>query len=81
MSRTNPAYVNRYMPRAEYLLYGARATCLRGNDLPQAKLDADKVKRIRSNAERWTANRWAKEYGVHYRTIEKVRQFESWGHV
>jgi hypothetical protein len=69
------------MNRQEYILYGARVTCKRGNDLPQAKLNPELVKEIRSNRYGKTRKQLAVEYGVHYRTIEKIHCFEIWGQV
>lgn len=68
------------MDRASYLqdhyLYH-----LRGNDLPQSKLNASKVREIRANVRGLTARQLACVYGVHYRTIEKIRHYETWIHV
>lgn len=36
---------------------------------------------IRAHGYRKTARQLAEEFGVHYRTIEKVRAHESWGNV
>lgn len=68
------------MTRFEYQQYGARARALRGNDLPHARLDPVKVLAIRASSDK-TAKQLAAEFGVHYRTIEKVRAYETWGHV
>ena len=68
------------MSREEYLaapvLYAKR-----GEALPHSKLDADTVMAIRVNKLGLTAKQWANKLGLHYRTIEKVRYFESWRHV
>jgi len=67
--------------RGDYLAWGAMQTCKRGNDLPQAKLDADKVRAIRQNRHGKTAKCLAAEYGVHIRTIDKIRDHVTWRHV
>ena len=67
------------MNRFEYCQWGARAMALRGNDLPHARLTPDSVRHIRSS--QMTARQLAEKFGVHVRTIEKVRRFESWSHV
>lgn len=69
------------MTRHEYQLYGAKATALRGNDLPHAKLNPDLVRAIRINRNGWTAKQWADKLGLHVRTIDKVRDRRSWEHV
>lgn len=46
-----------------------------------AKLTPERVRLIRAHGYRKTARQIAEEFGVHYRTIEKVRAHESWGHV
>ena len=48
-----------------------------GNALPHARLDPDAVRAIRAAGYRKTAKQLADEYGVHYRTIEKVRHSDS----
>lgn len=54
----------------------------RGNDLPHAKVNPDIVRKIRIAAEAGaTSKSLAAEYGVHYRTIEKIRSYETWRHV
>lgn len=69
------------MTRFEYEQWGARATAVRGDDLPHAKLSPEIVRAIRSNPDGLTARQHADLLGVHYRTVEKVRHFETWGHV
>lgn len=59
----------------------AQAYCRRGNDLPQARLNPELVRKIRRNPQGWTARRWAEELGMHVRSIEKVQRRESWAHV
>ena len=69
------------MTRFEYQLWGARAMAKRGNDLPHARLDPEKVRAIRANVRGLTAQQLADVYGVHIRTIDKVRVRETWAHV
>lgn len=69
------------MSRAEYREYGGIEFAKRGIELPHAKLDDAKVEKIRANVNGWTAKVWADYYGVHVRTINKVRDFRSWTHV
>ena len=69
------------MNRTDYELFGARVTCLRGNDLPHARLNPEKVREIRANVRGMTARQLAEAHGVHYRTIEKIRSGETWSHV
>ena len=45
------------------------------------KLTESQVVDIRENRRGMTAKQLGAAYGVHYRTIEKVRAHESWGHV
>lgn len=71
----------KWMTRREYVNGGARLVCKRGTDLPHARLDPDKVRAIRANAEGWTSKQWAAHYGVHQRTIEAVRGYRNWVHV
>ena len=65
------------MDRFEYVQWGAKATAKRGSDLPHTKLTPDQVVAIRANRYGKTAKALAEEYGVHYRTIEKVRYMET----
>lgn len=69
------------MTRFEYQLWGAKAIAKRGNDLSHARLDPEKVRAIRANARGLTAQQLADVYGVHIRTIDKVRVRETWAHV
>lgn len=69
------------MTRFEYQQWGAKACAVRGEDLPQARLTAAKVRVIRAEQHSKTAKQQAAEFGVHFRTIEKVRSFETWGTV
>jgi predicted DNA-binding transcriptional regulator YafY len=79
------------MDRDEYTIR-AREFCKRGMDLPQSKLTPIEVDAIRSAArqrenlrkhirENLSNEALAREFGVHYRTIEKVLQGVSWVHV
>ena len=51
----------------------------RGNALPQSKLTPALVREIRASSE--PRKEIARRLGLHYRTIEKVRQYETWIHV
>lgn len=66
------------MTRFEYRQWGARAHAIRGEALPQARLTREKVAAIRENRRGKTARQLAEEFGVHFRTIEKVRAYETW---
>jgi hypothetical protein len=79
------------MNRDEYMLKASQH-CLRGQDLPQAKLlDMDVIairsaKRQRENLlkyirENLSNDALAKHYGVHVRTIEKAVTRESFCHL
>jgi len=46
-----------------------------------AKLTADQVRQIRINRNGQTAKQLATGYGVHWRTVEKIRAFETWVNV
>ena len=50
----------------------------RGNDLPQSKLNPEKVRYIRINRYGKTAKQLAEMFGVHNRTIEKIRDGKTW---
>ncbi len=69
------------MDRFEYVQWGAKAINPRGNRLPQARLNAEFVRAIRANREGLTARQLGERYGVHHRTIEKVRHYETWSHI
>lgn len=69
------------MSRFDYTQWGAKASAIRGTDLPHAKLNPDAVRAIRVNLEGLTARQWGERMNVHHRTIEKVRHYETWGHV
>lgn len=69
------------MTRPEYQLWGARSMALRGCSLPHSKLTPEIVRAIRGTKSMETAKQLAKEFGVHYRTIEKVRYYETWSHI
>lgn len=68
------------MTRDEYLPMAA-LFAPRGTDLPQSRLTPDQVVEIRENRRGMTAWQQAEKYGVHIRTIEKVRRYETWTHV
>ena len=65
------------MTRDEYILWGAKATAKRARDLPQTKLTPEQVVAIRANRHGKTAKALAADFGVHHRTIEKVRARET----
>lgn len=69
------------MDRFEYALWGAKAIAVRGESLPHARLNAESVRAIRANVEGMTARQIAARFGVHYRTVEKVRHGETWSHI
>lgn len=69
------------LSRQNYLLMPYK-WAKRGTELKHAKLNDDIVRKIRIEAKhRRTAKSQAAEYGVHIRTIEKIRRYESWTHV
>ena len=68
------------MTRFEYANGGALQHARRGTDLPHARLTPDLVREIRANRKGLTARQWAKSIGCHYRTVEKVRHYETWIH-
>lgn len=78
---SQPSHMSRHGINREEWRQTARAYCRRGNDLPQARLNPELVRRIRCNPNGWSARRWAEELGMHVRSIEKVQQHRSWGHV
>ena len=67
-----------HLPREQYILR-ADEYCKRGHDLPQTKLTTEQVKEAREYNK--TAKQLAAEFGCHYRTIEKIRAYETWRHV
>lgn len=79
------------LERNEYLTR-AREYCLRGEQLPHAKLKETDIEDIRSAARQrenlrahikntLTNEALAKKYGVHVRTIDRVTSNNSWWHV
>lgn len=68
------------MNRSEYLQRAVEFAS-RGESRPNARLTAETVRAIRQNRNGKTARQLADIYGVHYRTIEKVRHYETWAHV
>ena len=69
------------MNRNDYVLYGAKQTALRGEQLAYSKLKEVQVMRIRAIGLSKTARELAAEYGVHHRTIEKCRDYVTWTHL
>lgn len=53
----------------------------RGEDLPQAKLNAEIVRKLRETTYLIPAREWADRLGVSKSAIERARQGETWGHV
>lgn len=53
----------------------------RGNDLPHAKLNPDNVREIRTNRRGETAKQLASRFGVHHRTIDKIRDGKTWKYI
>lgn len=53
----------------------------RGESRPNAVLNAERVRLIRENRYGWTTKDFARAFGCHYRTIEKVQYYETWTHV
>lgn len=54
---------------------------LRGNDLPQSKLNPGAVRFIRKNELGLTRQQLADTFKVHINTIDKVRTYQTWAHV
>ena len=80
------------MKRDEFLGGGAYLNVRRGEDLPQSKLNAETVKKIRRQHdrkqrliarlnERYSAEAFAARFGVHPNTIAKVLTYETWRQV
>lgn len=69
------------MTRFEYAQFGAKADAKRGSELAHAKLSEQDVIAILRNVRGQTAKQLAEHFGVHFRTIEKVRAYETWAHV
>lgn len=69
------------MTRFEYAQWGAKACAVRGEALPHARLNVQKVRAIRAQRYIKTAKQQAAEFGVHFRTVEKVLSYETWGTV
>jgi len=68
--------------RDQYLSGGmALLFAKRGNELPHARLNEDSVRAIRRNESGLIAKQMARQYQVHYRSIEKIRYYETWRHV
>jgi len=69
------------MNREDYRLFGAQACNKRGEQVHTAKMDAEKVRYVRRNPKGMTAKQLAAQFGVHYRTIEKIQYRETWENV
>ena len=69
------------MKRFDYAQWGAKAAAARGEQLTHAKLTDANVRHIKDNRHGKTARQLGDEFGVHHRTIEKIRSGETWGHV
>lgn len=52
-----------------------------GNEWNHSRLNPDLVRQIRKSVYKKPARIWAEELGVHIRTIEKVREGNSWRQV
>jgi len=68
------------MNRSEYIPIAYKFAS-RGADRHNAVLNEEQVRQIRSRGNGVSAKVWAKMFGCHYRTIEKVQYFETWTHV
>ena len=68
------------MNRFDYQQWAAKANAKRGNELPQSRMTPASVREVRQSGH-LTAKQLADKFGVHYRTIEKIRAYETWGHV
>ncbi|THF64335.1 hypothetical protein [Pseudothauera rhizosphaerae] len=53
----------------------------RGEDLPQSKLNAEIVRKLRETTWVIPAHEWARRLGVSKSAIERARQGETWRHV
>jgi len=69
-----------YIPRDKYLRT-AKDYAVRGTRCYNAVMNEDKVRAIRSRGNGVSAKVWAKLFGCHYRTIEKIQYYETWTHV
>jgi len=67
-----------HVTRDEYLCRTVELA-RRGNELPHAKLTPELVRELRASSD--TPQRCADKLGLHKRTIEKVRHYETWRHV
>jgi predicted DNA-binding protein (UPF0251 family) len=62
-------------------MMAAPINAARGTELPHAKLTPEKVASIRMRASMGVSQRkMAKEYGVHYNTINRAVLYENWWH-
>jgi DNA-binding CsgD family transcriptional regulator len=74
-------YRKRTVSREEYLMNPAQYA-VSGTKLPHAKLTPAKVREIRIYTEQGKTARWIADlFGVHYRTIQKIRHYETWRNV
>ena len=69
------------MNRTEYRNGGAQITAPRGDQLPHTRLTVNDVRWIRANPKGMTRKAMADLLGVHWRTVDKVCNYESWRHV
>lgn len=69
-----------------------RLSVKRGSDLPQSRLDEEKVRKARRDYERarlliqkiqarYSVQGLANSYGVHKNTMEKALSGETWSHI
>ena len=71
----------RRLSREEYLINPA-PYAKSGTALPHARLNPEKVRQIRIYTEQGKTARWLADlFGVHYRTIQKIRHYETWRNV
>ena len=68
------------LPRDKYPARN-REFCKHGTDLPQSKLDADKVRQIRADAGTYSQRQLADRYQVHQTTIHKILTYTTWVHI
>jgi FixJ family two-component response regulator len=67
--------------RFEYAQFRAKSDAKRGIEFPHTQLTKQNVIAIRHNVRGQTTKQLAESFGVHFRTIEKVRAYETWAHV
>ena len=71
-----PSYQHR--PRVDWCGY---ETAARGDQLPQSKLDADKVLYIRANPSGKTQKQLSLDFGVSLNSIYRAANFITWRHI